>query len=207
MRKIVWILFAAFLAGCNGTPWQSGTSGETGRQMEDKEGPVAVVESAQQTVESIQQISQSAEKFTLSSRDFHNKGIIPSEFTCDGKNISPSLKWEGSPEGTKSFALTVKDPDAPGRTFVHWIVLNIPSKIDAIKKGVPVPDGAVELTNDFGDMSYGGPCPPSGTHRYIFTLYALNVAEIEAKASNADEVINKYVIAKTELTGLYKRKQ
>jgi Raf kinase inhibitor-like YbhB/YbcL family protein len=178
MKKIVWVLFAVLLAACNGM------------QMENKQTSPAV---------------ESTQKFVLLSENFKDGESIPSEFTCDGKNISPSLKWNGVPKGTKSFALTIKDPDAPNRTFVHWIVLNIPANINEIKKAGPLPEGAVELTNDFGDIGYGGPCPPSGTHRYVWTLYALNALELEANASNVDEVINRHIIAKAELTGLYKR--
>ncbi|MBI4656911.1 MAG: YbhB/YbcL family Raf kinase inhibitor-like protein [Elusimicrobia bacterium] len=149
--------------------------------------------------------AQSRQKFTIFSEDFKEGGSIPVEFTCDGKNISPSLKWEGIPEGAKSFALTVKDPDAPNGTFIHWIVINLPANINGLEKADVLWQDTVQLTNDFGDNFYGGPCPPSGTHRYVFTLYALNAVEIEAKASNAEEVIKEHLTGETSLTGLYKR--
>jgi len=110
----------------------------------------------------------------LSSPEFKNGYAIPSEYTCDGKNIPPELIIEDIPENTKTLALIMDDPDAPSGTFVHWLVWNIPKETKGIKKGEKIfyPQGK----NDFQKNSYGGPCPPSGMHRYFFKLFALDAS-------------------------------
>ncbi|MBP7796511.1 MAG: YbhB/YbcL family Raf kinase inhibitor-like protein [Elusimicrobiales bacterium] len=146
------------------------------------------------------------DKFTLVSDDFENGKLIPAEFSCDGKNIPPSLRWSNVPEGTKSFVLTVKDPDAPFGTFTHWIVINIPQNIREIKKDEINSFGYTQLKNDFGNIGYGGPCPPSGTHRYVFTLYAIDIEKLDANPKNIDRIIDEHTISKAEIIGLYKRR-
>lgn len=142
----------------------------------------------------------------LRSIDFENGSSIPSEFTCDGRNVSPQLSWEAVPEGTGSFALSVTDPDAPGGNFIHWLVYDIPKDVKSIDQG-SLPKGAVEVENDFGRKRYGGPCPPSGTHRYIFTLYALDTDHLEGvNKYNFFRKVEEHALGKTELTGLYKRR-
>ena len=142
----------------------------------------------------------------LKSKDFVDNSSIPSEFTCDGRNISPQLSWENVPEETKSFALTVTDPDAPGGTWIHWLVYDISKELREIERG-GLPEGAKEVENDFGKRPYGGPCPPSGTHRYFFTLYALDTERLEGinKRNFLDEV-EKHSIQKAAIKGLYKRR-
>lgn len=142
----------------------------------------------------------------LKSKDFEENGNIPAEFTCDGKDISPQLSWEDAPAETKSFALSVADPDAPVGTWIHWLVHDIPKDVISIDKG-SLPEGAKQVENDFGKKDYGGPCPPWGTHRYIFTLYALDTEYLEniSKRSFFDEV-EKHTLEKAVLKGLYKRK-
>lgn len=142
----------------------------------------------------------------LYSPDFRENSLIDSEFTCEGKNISPALSWEGAPAGTKSFALTMKDPDAPGGNFDHWLIAYIPYSASGIPKGGPVPGGSLELANGMGNSGYTGPCPPSGTHRYIFTLYALDTEKLAAAApANISETASSHAIAEARLTGLYKK--
>ena len=142
----------------------------------------------------------------LTSKDFVDKGYIPSEFTCDGKNISPELSWKEVPEKTKSYALAVTDPDAPGGNWIHWQVYDISKTLKKIDRG-SLPSGAKEMENDFGRRSYGGPCPPSGTHRYFFTLYALDTENLENLSKrNFFEKIKKHTIEKAEIVGLYKRR-
>lgn len=142
----------------------------------------------------------------LRSRDFEDGSSIPSKFTCDGRDVSPQLSWEAVPAGTESFALSVTDPDAPGGTFIHWLVYDIPKDANNIDRG-SVPRGAVEVENDFGKKSYGGPCPPSGTHRYIFTLYALDTGRLEGvNKYNYFRKVEEHTLNKTTLTGLYKRR-
>lgn len=142
----------------------------------------------------------------LKSKDFVDNSSIPSEFTCDGRNISPQLSWEDVPEETKSFALTVTDPDAPGGMWIHWLVYGISKELRKIERG-SLPEGAKEVENDFGKRSYGGPCPPSGTHRYFFTLYALDTERLEGlNKRNFLDKIEKHAIQKVAIKGLYKRR-
>jgi Raf kinase inhibitor-like YbhB/YbcL family protein len=110
--------------------------------------------------------------FTLTSPAFADGGQIPTEFSCRGQDVSPALAWRGVPDGTDALVLLVDDPDARG--WVHWIVLDLPGTDSALPRGVsPSSDPPRQGRNDFGKVGYGGPCPPSGTHRYAFTLYAL----------------------------------
>ena len=142
----------------------------------------------------------------LKSKDFKDNSNIPSEFTCDGKDVSPQLSWEEVPDKTKSFALSVTDPDAPGRTWIHWLVHDIPKDVRSIEQG-GLPKGAKQVENDFGIKEYGGPCPPSGTHRYIFTLYALGIERLEGvNKRNFVDKVEEHTVDKAALKGLYKRK-
>ena len=125
----------------------------------------------------------------LLSNDFNNGGSIPSKFTCDGKNISPHLSWSDVPAETKSFALVSDDPDAFGGGWIHWLVYDIPYDIREIEQN-SLPTGAKEVENDFGKKPYGGPCPPSGTHRYFFKLYSLDVEHL--RNINKHNFISKY---------------
>jgi hypothetical protein len=143
----------------------------------------------------------------LSSKDFQDNGTIPSKFTCDGEDISPQLSWEDTPDGTKSYALSIEDPDAPMRIFIHWLVYDIPREVTSFDQG-SLPQGAKQATNDFGKETYGGPCPPFGTHRYIFTLYALDVEQLEGiNSNNFSKLVKEHTIARAKITGLYKRKK
>jgi len=142
----------------------------------------------------------------LKSKDFVDNSSIPSEFTCDGRNISPHLSWEDIPEETKSFALSVTDPDAPGGTWIHWLVYDMSKELREIERG-SLPEGAKEVMNDFGRKSYGGPCPPSGTHRYFFTIYALDTEYLEGlNKRNFSDKVEKHTIEKAVIKGLYKRR-
>jgi len=140
----------------------------------------------------------------LASSEFENNGQIPSKFTCDGANISPPLNIEEIPENTKTLALIMDDPDAPMGTFVHWVTWNI-------KPTTKIPEAqktGLEGINGFGNLGYGGPCPPSGTHRYVFKLYALN-AEIDlnrgATKKDLEDAMKDHILAKAELVGKYSR--
>jgi Raf kinase inhibitor-like YbhB/YbcL family protein len=111
--------------------------------------------------------------FTLSSSAFEDGGTIPTRYSCDGEDVSPPLEWSGAPDGTAVYALVVDDPDARG--FGHWVVADIPGELTSLEEGSSGSGGiGVEGRNDFGRTGWGGPCPPSGTHRYVFTLYALS---------------------------------
>ncbi|RME53994.1 YbhB/YbcL family Raf kinase inhibitor-like protein [Candidatus Woesearchaeota archaeon] len=142
----------------------------------------------------------------LTSQSFSHNTDMPATYTCDGKDINPHLAWSGEPEGTKSFALRVFDPDAPGNGWIHWQIINIPAGTHEIKED-SVPQGAEEILNDFGKTSYGGPCPPSGKHRYVFTIYALDTERLDGVTK--DTFLNKvqeHTLAKAELIGLYQRR-
>jgi Raf kinase inhibitor-like YbhB/YbcL family protein len=142
----------------------------------------------------------------LKSKDFENGGMIPSVFTCDDRDISPHLAWEDVPEGAKSFALIVDDPDAPMGTWIHWLLCNIPPNLREMQQN-SVPSGALQVKNDFGKANYGGPCPPSGVHRYFFKLYALNTPSIEGiNEKNFYDKVNEHKIAEAVLMGKYTRR-
>jgi Raf kinase inhibitor-like YbhB/YbcL family protein len=146
--------------------------------------------------------------FELTSSVFDEGGAIPARYTCDGDNVSPPLTWSGAPAETASLALIVDDPDARG--WVHWVAYNLGgSASGSLPAGVSVsPDGPVQGRNSFGQAGYGGPCPPSGEHRYAFRLLALDsVLEISG-APSAKEVLAQaegHVLAEATLTGRYRR--
>jgi Raf kinase inhibitor-like YbhB/YbcL family protein len=149
----------------------------------------------------------------LSTPAFAPGGDIPVEHTCDGADVSPALQWTVPPDGTVSLALVVDDPDAPGRTWVHWVLYNIPPAQRELPEHVEakdtLPSGARHGTNDFGRVGYGGPCPPPGpAHRYFFRLYALDTAlELRhgAKRRALDAAMKGHVLASAELVGRYQR--
>jgi Raf kinase inhibitor-like YbhB/YbcL family protein len=116
--------------------------------------------------------------FRLYSNDFKDGDKMPQKFTADGDDTNPSLNWENPPQGTKSFALIVEDPDAPKGTFIHWCIKNIPLNANSIDKNASVGE---EIMNSFQKKGYGGPSPPSGTHRYYFKLYALGIERMKAE--------------------------
>jgi Raf kinase inhibitor-like YbhB/YbcL family protein len=150
--------------------------------------------------------------FELKSSAFSSGSSIPSKYTCDGQNISPSLTWSGAPADTKSFALISDDPDAPMGTWVHWVAWNIPASSNSLKedmdKGAHLSDGTNQGISDFKRPGYGGPCPPSGTHRYFFKLYALDTElDIPATSTKKDleAAMKGHILAKAELVGTYTR--
>ncbi|MFH0868588.1 MAG: YbhB/YbcL family Raf kinase inhibitor-like protein [Candidatus Woesearchaeota archaeon] len=146
-------------------------------------------------------------KMKLTSPAFENNKEMPSEYTCDGANIIPELNIEDVPENAKSLALIMDDPDAPAGTWVHWVVWNIPPDTKTIAKGTE-PQGMQGKTS-FGKMGYGGPCPPSGTHSYIFKLYALDAMLDLREGStkeNLESAMDGHIIEQAELIGPYRRK-
>jgi len=150
----------------------------------------------------------------LTSPGFGEGGMIPRENTCDGRDISPELQWAAVPEGSQSLALIVDDPDAPSGTFVHWVLYNLPPDRHELTENMPhdeiLPNGARQGINDFGRIGYGGPCPPSGTHRYYFTLYALDTdLDLPAGETKARllEAMDNHVLAKGQLMGKYQRQR
>jgi len=145
----------------------------------------------------------------LISTVFSNNQIIPKKYTCDGEDVSPPIEWRNVPENTKSFVLIVDDPDAPRGTWDHWILFNIPPHVITLSENISrLPSGTVEGINSWGKTGYGGPCPPSGIHRYIFKLYALDVLlSLPEKATKPVilKAMNGHVIALAELIGKYER--
>ena len=153
-------------------------------------------------------------KFVLTSSAFEEGAMIPKVYTCDSTDISPELSWSGAPEGTKSFALIADDPDAPSKTWVHWVAYNIDPAVSKLKEGIEskeIPDSTIHQgVSDFGKFGYGGPCPPSGVHRYFFKLYALDtMLELKGKVTKADllDAIEGHVLAETQLMGKYTREK
>jgi Raf kinase inhibitor-like YbhB/YbcL family protein len=148
----------------------------------------------------------------VTSPAFEDGGLIPARYTCDGEDISPPLQWEDVPEGTVSIALISDDPDAPMGTWVHWVLFNLPADTRALAENVPpdkiLANGAKQGTTDFGRIGYGGPCPPSGTHRYFFKIYALDV-EIDSPAgitkSQLLSAMEGHILGKGRLICKYKR--
>lgn len=147
-----------------------------------------------------------SETFALTSSAFAHEGTIPAKHTCDGAGVSPHLKWVGAPGGVKNFALIVNDPDAPGGTWDHWVLFNIPPGVNSIAEG-SVPAGAVQGSNSWGRAAYGGPCPPSGTHRYYFKLYALDAPLGLSTGATSGQVLNAmagHVLGEVQFMGRYR---
>lgn len=152
----------------------------------------------------------------ITSPAFQPNGLIPSQYTCDGQDISPPLSWSGAPSNTKSLAMIVDDPDAPDpakpqRVYVHWVVYNLPPGTialpeDASKTGMP--KGAVQGKNDWGKAVYGGPCPPIGQHRYFFKVYALDTELTGlsgATKADLERAMKGHVLGSGELMGTYQK--
>ncbi len=200
MRAVAFALLPLVLAACSKSDQQA--SADTA---------AVTAGSASQTTP-----APSTMAFTLTSPAFAPNGSIPAKYTCEGDETSPPLEWSGAPSGTKSLALIVEDPDAPDpakpqRTYVHWVVYNIPAGATAIpenasKSGLPA--GAVQGNNDSKKRAYGGPCPPIGRHRYFFKLYALDTdLTFAAPPSKADLVkaMQGHVVGSAELIGTYEK--
>jgi Raf kinase inhibitor-like YbhB/YbcL family protein len=149
---------------------------------------------------------------SISSTAFAPGNPIPVDYSCKGRNISPALAWAGTPAGTASFALIVDDPDAPSGTFVHWVIYNIPSASKGLPESVDttpmLPDGTLQGRNGAGSQHYEGPCPPSGTHRYFFKLYALDAKlDLKAGATAAQllQAMQSHILAQGELMGTFSK--
>jgi Raf kinase inhibitor-like YbhB/YbcL family protein len=150
----------------------------------------------------------------LTSTAFDEGGMIPKKYTCDGEDVSPPLSWSGIPKSTKSLALISDDPDAPVGTWVHWVIYNIPTGMPGLPENVPpvevLPEGARQGRNSWGRIGYGGPCAPSGTHRYYFKLYALG-GDLGLKPGATKEELLKamegQILAEGRLMGKYSRQR
>jgi Raf kinase inhibitor-like YbhB/YbcL family protein len=154
-----------------------------------------------------------ATPFQIVSKSFPKEGNIPAKYTCSGSNVSPDVAWTGAPAATKAFALVLDDPDAPGGTFLHWLIFNIPGTVARLRPAIPkdpeMKDGTRQGKNDFDKLGYDGPCPPPGApHRYVFHLYALS-APLNMKAGDTRRQLGMAmagkVLAEAQLTGKFKR--
>lgn len=198
------------LSGCNGAPEEP--------TLVPTLTPAAVVESTSAPEPTDEPASptmlpeEEEMQFELSSTSFQQESPIPVKYSCDGENTSPPLMWTDPPQSTMSFALIHDDPDAPGGTWVHWVLYNIPAAARELGEAIPaqaaLDDGSLHGENSFGRLDYGGPCPPGGTHRYFFKLYALDlILDLPSGASKADllEAMEGHIVAETELMGTFTR--
>ena len=148
----------------------------------------------------------------LTSPVFSEGALIPAQYTCTGGDFSPPLTWSDIPAGAKSLALIADDPDAPAGTWVHWVAFNLPVTGHGLPEGIKdtkrLPDGGIQGTNSWQRIGYGGPCPPSGTHRYFFKLYALDTTlslDSKATAKDVQAAMQGHVLAEAQLMGRFKR--
>ena len=148
----------------------------------------------------------------LTSTAFKEGEPIPRQYTCNGVNVSPSLEWSGVPKSAKTVVIIADDPDAPAGAWVHWVLYNLPADNIGMVENLPATDelkaGGFQGKNDFGKIGYGGPCPPSGMHRYFFKIYALD-SELPLKAgatkAEVEKAMEGHVVAQGQLMGTYRR--
>jgi hypothetical protein len=217
MRTVAIALFAAAaLAACAGSGTASGTGTGTGSGAEptvafSPTAPPAASPATTSSASSSPVVNPPTKRpftpFALTSQAFVEGGAIPAEFTCDGAGTSPPLEWTGIPDGTAALALVVDDPDAGG--FVHWVVYDIDPAMAGLAEGASTAVSApAQGRNSFGQTGYGGPCPPSGTHHYVFRLLALDLALGLSGAPQASEVVaaaEGHILGEARLTGTYRR--
>ena len=178
--------------------------------------PPIALEATQEVEQPVTEVIESPEpildlpEFTLSSAAFLGDEPIPAKYSCDGDDTSPSLVWSGAPENTDSFVLIMDDPDAPVGTWVHWVLFNLPGDAISLPENLPADavfnDGSQQGSNSWGNIGYGGPCPPSGTHRYFFKLYALESSLELVEGATKEDVISAvegHILMETELMGIY----
>ncbi len=150
----------------------------------------------------------------ITSRAFNDGEMIPMKYTCDGNDVSPPLEWDNVPENTKSLALISDDPDAPGGTWVHWVVYDIPASMKTLTENIrperELSSGIRQGNNDWSKIGYGGPCPPSGTHRYYFKLYALNAVLSLKPGATKEQLLRAmkgHILEEAQLMGKYQRRR
>jgi Raf kinase inhibitor-like YbhB/YbcL family protein len=201
------LLLTATISGCQSEPAITPVNTESPpialEETKEVEQPVT------EAIESPEPILDLPE-FILSSAAFLEGEPIPTKYSCDGDNTSPSLVWSGAPENTGSFALIMDDPDAPVGIWVHWVLFNLPGDANSLPENLPADavftDGSQQGTNSWGRLGYGGPCPPSGTHRYFFKLYALDTSLTLGESASKEDVLaamEDHILMETELMGTY----
>ncbi len=205
MRLFMGLMISILLAACaaESTPTLVLTS--------TPEEPSQVAPTEEQPVETEDPTVEDTD-FRLTSSAFQQGDPIPTIHSCDGEDTSPRLTWTNPPAGVQSFALIFDDPDAPGGTWVHWVLFNLPAETRSLPADVP-PDpelasGGVHGSNSWNSIGYGGPCPPGGEHRYFFKLYALDsVLDVEVSATKEQllEAMEDHIVAEAELMGTYSR--
>src|SRR3989344_4693589 len=158
-------------------------------------------------ISNVNENQQGGLKMEVISNNFKHNQDMPSKYSCQGQNIRPHLKWSDFSTETKSFAISVIDPDAPMGNFIHWLIYNIPVTITELKEGLEIPESSIEVKNGFGKKQYGGPCPPSGKHIYFFRIYALKTQKLESiNEVNFLEKVNENNLDTAEIIGLYQKK-
>jgi len=201
------LLITAIISGCQSEPAIIPVNTEPPQTT--LEAMKEVVSAMSEEIESTEPI-QSQKEFILISEVFLEGAPIPSTYTCNGDDISPPIAWSGAPNNTNTFALIMDDPDAPAGTWVHWVLFNLPGDATTINAGLLAKaghsDGSQQGTNSWGRLGYGGPCPPSGVHRYVFKLYALDTSLTLDESATKEEVLaamEGHILMETELMGTY----
>ncbi len=212
----ILLLVACAVLGGGATPQQSGEPEVARATVESTEPPAPATETpapAPTPTEALPEPPEPSLPFELISTAFEQGEPIPVKYSCDGEDISPSLAWGDPPQGTQSLALIMDDPDAPVGTWDHWIVFNIPADIRELPEGMApgMKFGDLAVTfgmNSWGRSNYGGPCPPGGTHRYFFKLYALDTTLPSDEMMDKKQVLaamDGHILAETELMGTFSR--
>lgn len=223
-RLLIWcFLLILFCAACGGKSTPDPTQPPSPTSIPEEQSAISPTKPAEPTIAPPTEVSptevppteepvEETAPFEIISTEFAHEDSIPVKFTCDGANISPTLQWSDPPEGTQSFALISDDPDAPGGTWVHWVLYNIPVEVRELPEAIPadaeLADGSLHGENSFGRLDYGGPCPPGGTHRYFFKLYALDIIlDLESGVDKGAllDAMEGHVLAEAELMGTYTR--
>lgn len=200
MNKIIILLIIAF------TAFSCGSKDNKMQTQENKQ------QSTQETKKDSSTDKTKTGDLKVKSSAFTDEGMIPKKFACNGDDVSPEVSWDGAPAGTKSFALIVDDPDAPSGDHVHWVVYNIPPDVKELTEAAPndtkLSNGALQGTNGSEKTGYSGPCPPSGTHRYYFKVYALDNMLKQSVYVTKDILLNSmkgHILAQGQLMGKYSK--
>jgi hypothetical protein len=201
------LLIIAIISGCQSEP---------ASKPVDTEQPTIPPEATKEVEQPVIEPTESPEpiqsemEFILTSEDILEGEPIPSKYACNGDDISPPLAWSGAPDKTNSFVLIMDDPEAPVGLWIHWVLFNIPGNATVLDLGLPadaeLPDGSQQGTNSWGRVGYGGPCPPSGVHRYFFKLYALDAPLALDESATKEDVLaamEGHILTETELMGTY----